>query len=141
MRIVIYVFLVIITVGLLGFGAYHWFSGQVAERASVEVEERLSTSEYGDEARQLIEGNPVIKEFVQEGETIDLESAELQTTEEAIQVIIDNFNPVELVELRSQAEDGLDQAEQEEIISKLESNLTEEELQAIKAIAYEELYQ
>lgn len=140
MKIVTYILLVVVTVGLLGYGAYNWISGLVAERASVEVGEQLDSSENTDAARQVIEENPVLKDFVEEGESIDRSQAAFQTKEEAVQVIIEQFSPVELMELRNKAEDGLNAEEQEEIISKLEENLTEEELRAIKAIAYEELY-
>lgn len=141
MKIITYILLVIVTVGLLGYGAYHWLSGLVTERASEEVSEQLKTSEVNDTARQMVEETPVLRDFVEEGESIDRSEAAFQTQEEAVQVIMRQFSPMELLELRNKAEDGLSAEEQEEIIAKLEENLTEEELRAIKAIAYEELYQ
>lgn len=140
MKVISYILLIILTVGLLGLGAYFWLSDIIAERASVEVTDQLDSSLQEDAARQVIEESPVLQEFVEEGESIDRSEAAFQTKEEAVQVIIKQFNPVELMELRNKAEDGLNQEEQAEIVAKLEEKLTEEQLRAIKAIAYDELY-
>lgn len=140
MKVIAYILLIVLTVGLLGFGVYFWLSDLLAERASDKVTEQLDSSLQEDKAKKVIQNNPVLREFIEEGETIDRSEAAFQTKEEAIQVIMSQFNPVELMELRNKVEDGLNQEDQAEIIAKLEEKLTEEQLRAIKAIAYDELY-
>lgn len=140
MKVVTYILLVLVAVGGIGFGAYQLLSGMAADRASEEATRQLESPEQKETAKTVVEENPVLKDFIEEGAQVELESAELQTKEEAVQVIVEKFNPVELMELRNQAEDGLSEEEQKKILSKLENKLTEEQLKAIKAIAYQELY-
>ncbi len=69
---------------------------------------------------------------------IDESTLPFTTKEEAARTVIQKVGLGNLMEIQSKVSDGATEAEQQEIITMLEGKLTEEEMLAIKVIAYKE---
>ena len=104
------------------------------EKVAVELED----SGQLENIKQEINNDPELKALVEEGKNVDSSQLPFQTKEEATRVLIKKFNISDLQELQSKTQDGLTAEEKQEIYNQIESTLTEEEMLALKALAYKE---
>ena len=86
------------------------------------------------------ENDPELRAFVEEGKNVDSSKLPFQTKEEATRVLMKKFDLNELNELQIQARQGMTAEEQQILFNKIQSRLTEEEMLALKALAYKELF-
>ena len=129
----------VIVLGLLAIGVYFIGTNLIADQVMDKVTTELESSGQMDIIRQEVKNDPELRAFIEEGKNADPSKLPFQTKEEATRALLKKFNVSELNELQSQARNGMTAAEQQQLMNKLQSRLSEEELLALKAVAYKEL--
>jgi len=129
----------------VGFGVYHFGKDIAIEKVS----EKLESSGKIDEMKEMVKNDPKLVSFIKEVETnpeaqqylnnqASTEQLPFDTKEEAAEVVIDRVGVTQLNDIVKKAQSGT--ASQEEIIQELSGDFTEDEIMALKIIAYKELY-
>ncbi|MGD6940401.1 hypothetical protein ACQCT6_00005 [Cytobacillus gottheilii] len=129
---------VLVVVGGLGFAIYYFGTNMASEKVMETISTELENSEEMENIKSAIESDPELMAFVAEAEAADPESLPFTTKEEATRVLIQKVGLTELNDLRVQAQEGT--VSKEQVISQMEASLTEEEILALKVVAYKELY-
>jgi hypothetical protein len=140
MKILKVLSIIVVFLLLIGFGVYHFgtkiASDKVMENVSVEIEK----SGEVEEIKGMLEQDPQLQKFLENGiENVDKSQLPFTTKEEAIQTVVSKIGIKEAQEIQAKALDGVTNEEKQEILEKVENNLTEEELLALKILAYKEL--
>lgn len=130
---------VVVIIALLGYGIYYFGTKLIADQVMEKVATELHDNGQLETIKQEIQKDPQLREFIEEGKNVDSSKLPFQTKEEATRVLIKKFNISELQDLQSKAKNGMTAEEKQELYNKLESSLTEEEMLALKALAYKEL--
>ncbi|WP_253724444.1 hypothetical protein [Sporosarcina sp. HYO08] len=86
----------------------------------------------------MIENDPELKSILEEAKTADSSKLPFTTKEEATKVLIQKVGITELNDIRVQLQDG--SISKEAVLQENQGKLTEEEILALKVIAYKELY-
>ncbi|MBM7580437.1 hypothetical protein [Jeotgalibacillus terrae] len=127
---------------LIGGGLYavYYFGTEVAADQVVEsVTDDMKTNGQMDQVKTYIEQDPVLSSYLEEAEAAkDDENLAFTTRAEATRVMIQKVGIGELRQIQADAEAG--NLSEQEVIQKLESSLSEEELKALKVLAYKEIY-
>lgn len=106
-----------------------------------QVAVELTDSGQLESIKQEIENDPQLQAFIEEGKNVDSSTLPFQTKEQAVRVLVKKFNVSELKELQTKAQSGLTAEEKQQLFNDIESKLTDEELLALKVLAYKELEQ
>ena len=130
---------IVIFIGIIIGAAYYFGPKLVADQVMEKVSVELQDSGHLETIKEEIENDPELQQFIEEGKDIDSSKLPYQTTEEATRALITKFGISEIQEIQANAQDGLTAEEKQEIFNKLESTLTEEEMLALKVLAYKEL--
>ncbi|WP_077213046.1 hypothetical protein [Bacillus dakarensis] len=130
---------VIVILGVIGYGVYYFGTNIASEKLMDAVSTELEESGQIQEVKQYVENDPELKQFIEEAETADQEQLPFSTKEEATRVIIQKVGMSEIKDIATRAQEGT--ISKEEILQTLQAKLTEEEIMALKVIAYKELYQ
>ena len=140
-KFVRFLFIFILLLGGLGYGAYYFGTNLASEKLMDTVSNELEQSGQVEQVKQYIENDPELKLFLKEAETVEqdqLDQLPFTTKEEATRVIIKKVGIPELMDIQTQVQEGT--ITKDEILQKVQENLTEEEILALKVIAYRELY-
>lgn len=133
-------FSLIVIIGIVGFAIYYFGPKIVADQVMEKVAVELEDSGQLENIKQEIEKDPQLQAFMEEGKNADSSQLPFQTKEEATRVLLKKFNISDLQEFQTKAQNGMTVEERQEIFNQIESTLTEEEMLALKALAYKELY-
>lgn len=129
----------VIFVGIIFAGYYFgkdYVSNKVAETVQAEINE-----ENKHKVRAIIERHPEIKAYIEEGKHVDESQLPFTSTEEAVETVITKIGMNELKKIHDMYyQDGLTPQDVFELVQDLERKLSDEEILALKAIAYKELY-
>jgi ribosomal protein S28E/S33 len=98
----------------------------------------LQNSGEIEQLKSTIENDPELRAFIEEAETADISKLPFTTKEEATRVLIKKVGISELNDIRVQVQEG--NASKEEIMENIQGKLSEEEVLALKVLAYKELY-
>lgn len=128
----------IVIIGLVGFAVYYFGPKIVADQVMEKVAVEFENSGQLESIKQEIEKDPQFQAFLEEGKNVDSSQLPFQTKEEATKVLMKKFKISDLQEFQIKAKNGMTAQEQQEILNKIESTLTEEELLALKVLAYKE---
>ena len=128
----------IVIIGLVGFAVYYFGPKIVADQVMEKVAVEFENSGQLESIKQEIEKDPQFQAFLEEGKNVDSSQLPFQTKEEATKVLMKKFKISDLQEFQTKAKNGMTAQEQQEILNKIESTLTEEELLALKVLAYKE---
>ena len=79
-----------------------------------------------------------MKQFLEEAKTVKQDQLAFTTKEEATRVLIKRVGVSELIDIQTQVQKGT--ITKDELLQKVQESLTEEEILALKVIAYKELY-
>ena len=123
----------------LGYGLYYFGTNLASDKIMEVVSAELEGSGELDAIKELVANDSELQQFIEEGATIDSSNLPFQSKEEATRAIVKKLGVSELQNIASEVQAGT--MSKEELISIAESNLTEEEIQALKVIAYKELVQ
>lgn len=141
MRFLKFLLTLFIIIVCLGFGAYHFGTKAIANKVTDVLTDELENEETLASIKAEVDRNPKVKQFIEEGATVNEAALPFTTKEEAVETVMKKIGVNELRNLQSQYESGISMAEVEQLIDKYQNKLTDEEILALKAIAYKELYQ
>lgn len=137
MKFVKFSLITVVVIFVLGYAVYH-FGTQVASDKLIDtVSTELESSGEIDSIKETIEKDPKLMSFIEEAKAVDENTLPFQTKEEATKVLIKKVGINELNDIRKQVQEGT--ASKEEILQEIQSKLSEEEILALKVIAYKEL--
>lgn len=136
-KLVKILFFLIVLLVCVGYGLYYFGTNMASDKVMDMVSTELENSGQKEEIKAAIESDPELKKFIDEGANVDEDKLPFQTKEEATRVLVRKIGVNELQNIKSQVENGT--ASKEEIMNTVESNLSEEEILALKVIAYKEL--
>ena len=129
----------VVLLGAIGYGVYYFGTNLASEKLMDAVTTELETSGQIEEVKKYVESDPMLKQFIEEAEAADQSQLPFTTKEEATRVVIEKVGMTELTDLAKRYQEGT--ITKEEILLTLQENLTEEEITALKVIAFKELYQ
>ncbi|MEI4768248.1 hypothetical protein WAX74_01080 [Psychrobacillus sp. FJAT-51614] len=129
----------IVVIVIIGFGIYYLGPKLVADQVMDKVAVELEDSGQLENIKKEISSDPQLKAFIEEGKYVDSSKLPFQTKEEATRVLAKKFSISDIQDIQAKARDGMTAEEKQEIFNKLESTLTEEEMLALKVLAYKEL--
>lgn len=130
----------IVIIGVIGFAAYYFVPKIIADQVMEKVTVELEDSGQLESIKQEIQKDPQLQAYLEEGKNVDSSQLLFQTKEEATRVLLKKFNISELQEIQTKAKNGMTEEEKQALYNQIEGKLTEEEMLALKALAYKELY-
>ncbi|UFT98486.1 hypothetical protein KO561_14960 [Radiobacillus kanasensis] len=130
---------IVVILVALGFGAYHFGVKYASDKMVDYVSAELESSGELDAIKQQIEQDPQLQSFLEGAENVDPSTLPFTTKEEATKTIIKKMGISEVQDIQAKVSDGITTEEKQEILNKVGETLTEEELLALKVIAYKEL--
>lgn len=122
---------------VLGFAVYHFGTKVASDKLVDTISTELENSGEIEAIKQTIESDPKLMSFIEEAKSVDENTLPFQTKEEATKVLIKKVGINELNDIRKQVQEGT--ISKEKILEEVEEKLTEEEILALKVIAYKEL--
>ncbi|MFS0574844.1 hypothetical protein AB1K83_04370 [Sporosarcina sp. 179-K 3D1 HS] len=131
----------VIMVIAIGSGVYYFGTKLIADQVMDQVAVELQNSGQLEAIKQEVHNDPQLKAFLDEGKNAQNANLPFHTKEEAVRVLLKKFDMTEIQELQSKAATGLSVEDKQELLNKMESRLTEEEMLALKVLAYKELAQ
>ncbi len=134
-----YLLITILIIGGLGYSIYYFGSNIISDKVAENISADLNNSDNLNEVKQVVDDLPTIKEFIQDGANIDMESLPFTTKEQAAKIVVEKIGLVELQKIQSKFQNGISEDEVAQLLKDLEGKLTEEEILALKAIAFNEL--
>lgn len=141
MKIIKGIFITAIVVGGLGFAGYYLINKFIEDQAVEYVENDMVNNNDLAVAREYVDNSPALKNYIAEGSQANLEGLPIQTREEATRMIMSKLSFQEMQQIQSKVSNGMTEQEAMEMIQTFEDKLTDEELLALKAIVYRELYE
>ncbi|MFT4414734.1 hypothetical protein ACLM5H_12820 [Fredinandcohnia humi] len=138
MKFVKFIIVFVIIVGVIGFGIYHFGTKLASEKLMDTLATELEASGEMEAIKQAIESDPDLVALVEEGKNADSSNLPFTTKEEATKVLVKKVGITELNDIRTKVQEGT--LTEEELMAEVQSNLTEEEILALKVLAYKELY-
>ncbi|NMH71490.1 hypothetical protein HF078_00215 [Bacillus sp. RO2] len=127
--------------GILGYAGYYFINKFLEDQAVEYVEKDLVENNDVAMAREYVDRSPALKSYIAEGAEANLEELPVQTREEATRMVMQKLSFQEMQQIQSKAANGMTEQEVLELVETFEEKLTEEELLALKAIVYRELYE
>jgi hypothetical protein len=131
----------VIILGILGYAGYYFINKFLEDQAVEYVEKDLVENNDVAMAREYVDRSPALKSYIAEGAEANLEELPVQTREEATRMVMQKLSFQEMQQIQSKAANGMTEQEVLELVETFEEKLTEEELLALKAIVYRELYE
>lgn len=131
-------FVTFLIIGCVGYTVYFFGSNFVYSQVADSISTDLDNQENLDVVQQVVNSNANIKEFIDEGAHIDESNLPFTTKEQATKVVVQKLGINELQKLQTRFQNGISEAEVQNLLHELEASFTEEEIMALKAIAYKE---
>lgn len=138
MKIIKILLTTIVVLAAVGYGIFYFGSKLAADEVMGQVEAELESNGQLDAIRQEVKNDPELQAFIAEGSTIDDRDLPFKTKDQAVRVLIKKFSVSELAELQSKMKSGMSSDEKQALLAKYESRLSEDELLALKVLAYKE---
>ncbi|MBZ5202364.1 hypothetical protein HU147_14140 [Planomicrobium chinense] len=133
------VLIVLLVVFSLGAVAVYYFGTNMASEKIVnDATEQMESSGKLDEVKNYVENDPELSGYIEEAKAADESSLPFNTTGQATRVLVKKVGMSELNTIRTGVQNGT--MTPQEAVQKLEGKLTEEEMLALKVIAYKEIY-
>lgn len=128
----------IVILAIVGYGVYYFGTNIASEKLMDAVSTEIENSGEIEEIKSTIENDPELKSFIEDAETADKSTLPFTTKEEATKVLIKKVGISQLNDIRTKVQDG--NISKEEVLQEIQDKLTEEEILALKVIAYKEIY-
>ncbi|MEY2366210.1 hypothetical protein R6U76_09650 [Lysinibacillus capsici] len=139
MRLIKFLVVIAIFVGVVGYGVLHFGTKFASEKIVDTLSTELENSGQKEEIKNTIENDPQLKAYMEEAKTVDSSTLPFTTKEEATKVLIQKVGITDLNDMRVRLQDG--SMTQEEALQMVEGKLSDEEIAALKVIVYKELYE
>ena len=127
----------LVLLGAAGYAVWHFGTNFASEKIIEKVESTID-NENLEEVKSYIENDPTLQKMASEVATINPEALPFQTKEEATRVLITKVGINRLLDIQDKAKNG--SISKDEILSEVESKLSEDEISALKYVLYKELY-
>lgn len=138
MKLLKILILIVLIICAAGYGAYYVGTNIVADKVMNDVTSELENSGQLNEIKQMVAEDPELMRIIEEGANIEKSNLPFTTKEQATRVLIKKIGFSELQVIQSNAQRGMSNEEVQELLIDLEGKLTEEEILALKVIAYKE---
>ncbi|RLL43957.1 hypothetical protein D8M04_13770 [Oceanobacillus piezotolerans] len=139
MRLKLYILIVIMALAVLGYGIYYTGTQAASDKLMEALSTELIESGEMENIKQTIESDPELKVFLDDdSKSVDESKLPFTTKEEATRAVVNKIGIPKLQDMQSKVQQG--QMTKEDLIQEAERNFTEEEIAALKVIAYKELY-
>ena len=132
-------FVTILVIIALGVGVYYFGTNLIADKMMAKVSDELETSGQLEQIKKEVATNPQLQSFIEEGKNVDSKTLPFQTKEQATRLLLKKFSINEIADIQQKAQNGMTSEEQQQWLTKIQNRLTEEELVALKVLAYKEL--
>ena len=129
----------VVIVGCIGYGIYYFGTNIASEHVMDAVSAELESSGQLEEIKQFINNDPELKQFVEEGANVDVSKLPFTTKEQATRVLIKKIGIGELQNIQAKVQQGMSNNEMQMLLKEIEGKLTDEEIVALKVIAFKEL--
>ena len=139
MKIIKILFTLCILLGGIGVGVYYFGTNIASDKVLTVITEQLESSGQIEELKEQIANDPNLTEFVEAGANVDESQLPFTTKEQATRALVSKFSVSEISEIQEKVTGGLTSEAKQELLQMVESKLTEEEILALKVIAYKEL--
>ena len=139
MRLLKFLVTTVVLLGCIGYGIYYFGTNIASEKVMSAVSGELESSGQLEEIKQAINNDPELKKFVEEGANVDESTLPFTTKEQATRALIKKFGISELQNIQSKVQNGMSNSDAQELLNEMTGKLTEEELLALKVIAFKEL--
>jgi hypothetical protein len=139
MKFLKYLLIIIIFIAGIGYALYYFGTNMVSDKVVDALYTELENSGKLEEVIQIINDDPEIKSFIEEGANIDESQLPFKTKEQATRALVQKFGPSKILDVQSSFQNGMSSNEVEQLLKEVESKLTEEEILALKVLAYKEL--
>jgi hypothetical protein len=139
MKLLKILILMLLIVGGVGYGIYYIGTNIASEKVMNVVTAELENSGQLNEIKQLVNNDPELKRFIEEGANVESSNLPFTTKEQATRVLIKKIGFSELQNIQSNAQKGMSNEEIQKLLIDIEGKLTDEEILALKVIAYKEL--
>ncbi len=137
-KFLLFIVVLVVFVGVAGYAIYYYGTNMASQKLMDAVSTELEKNGQTEEVKQFIENDPQLKKFIEEAKSVDESSLPFTTKEAATRVLVKKVGITKLLDIKVQAQDGT--LSKEEVLTDLQGKLSEEELLALKVIAYKELY-
>lgn len=138
MKFIKFLIVIVVLIGGIGFGVYHFGTKIASDKLVQTVYTQLEDSGEIKDVKKMIESDSKLKSFIEDAETVDSKKLPFTTKEEATKVLIKKIGISQLNDMRIQLQDGT--TSKRKLLKEIEGKLTKEEIEALKVIAYKELY-
>ncbi|MGE6370695.1 hypothetical protein ACQKDD_13210 [Planococcus kocurii] len=140
MRFLMTIIIFLIFFSVAGIGAYVIGPDFSADRMVAEVTKEMRNNGQMEKITEYVESDPKMLEYIEQVEVAEQQDQPLpfQTAGDAAGTVIKKVGITDLAKMKSGIENGTMSVD--EVIQTLEQDLNEEELLALKVIAYKELY-
>ncbi|MGN7478555.1 hypothetical protein ACTHOQ_11915 [Solibacillus silvestris] len=128
--------ILLVLLGAAGYAVWH-FGTNIASEKIIEKMETTLDDENLEEVNSYIANDSKLQEIVSEAATTNPDTLPFQTKEEATRVLIKKVGVNRLLDIQQQAQN--DSINKDEILSEIESKLSEDEISALKYVLYKEL--
>lgn len=139
MRLIKFLVVIALFVGVVGYGVLHFGTKFASEKIVDTLSTELENSGQKENIKSTIENDPQLKAYMEEAKTVDSSTLPFTTKEEATKVLIQKVGITDLNDMRVKLQDG--SMTQEEALQMVEGKLADEEIAALKVIVYKELYE
>lgn len=139
MKIIKIFFVTAMLLAAVVFGVYYIGSKFIADEVVEQVTAELDSNGQLDAVKQELQNDPQFQAFAAEGKAAKDRDLPFRTKDQAVRVLIKKFSVSELAEVQSKMKEGMSAADQQELIERFGSRLSEDELLALKVLAYEEM--
>lgn len=138
MKFLKYIIVLMIIVVAGAIGIYYVGTNIASQKVVEEATAELESNGQMEDIKTYVENDPELKGYIEEAKSADESQLPFKTKGEATRVLIQKVGIGELQTLQQGVQNGT--ISQQEAINTLEGELTEEEMLALKVIAYKELY-
>lgn len=132
--------MIILIIGL-GYGIYYFGTNIASEKVMDAISEELENSGQINEIKRIVNNDPELMGFIEDAVDVDESNLPFHTKEQAMRAIIGKVGIGELQTIQANFENGMSNDEKLVLLQELEGKLTEDEILALKVIAYKELIQ
>ena len=141
MKFLKFIITTIIIIGGLGYGLYYFGTNIASDKVMDTISEELENSGQLNELKQMVNNDPELKRLIEDGANVDESSLPFHTKEQAMRTIVKKVGIGELQTIQANFQNGMSNDEKMVLLQELEGKLTDDEILALKVIAYKELIQ
>lgn len=138
MKLVKILLVFVIVLGGIGFGVYYFGTNLASEKLMDTIASELENNGEMEQIKTAIENDPALVAMVENVKNADTSNLPFTTKEQATRVLVKKVGITELNEIRTKVQSG--NISEEELLAEVETKLTEEEILALKVLAYKEIY-